>query len=330
MALLLTKSDVMRVLDMKSTMAIVEKAFAEFAQGSVDMPARTPIAVPAEHGLALFMPAMIRGMGALGAKIVTVYPKNPKQYALPTVLGMIVLLDPKTGAPIALMDGGFLTAMRTGSVSGIATKHMANPDAKIGAILGAGVQAQTQVWAMVEAHPFEKILVFSLDPPDAIEAFCAQMTAQHELPFERADSAEAAVRAADVLTLATSAAQPIIEYAWLNKGCHINAVGSHSPTMRELDEVTVCSARIIADDRDACLAESGDFIIPMNERKWDASMIVGDLGAVVTGAVAGRTNTDEITLFKSNGLAIQDISTAYAVYQRAVEMGVGVEFEFDE
>ncbi|UCD74558.1 MAG: hypothetical protein JSV91_12310 [Phycisphaerales bacterium] len=328
MAILLTKSDVMKVLDMKSTMDIVERAFAELHGGSALMPQRTPIPVPDHHGLALFMPALIKEMGALGAKVVTVYPDNPPKYGLPTVLGVIILLDVQTGEPIAMMDGGFLTAMRTGSVSGIATKYMANPDAKIGAILGSGVQARTQVWAMCEAKKFEKIWAFSIDPPEKIDAFCAEMNDKHNVEFERAVSGEAAVREADVLTLATSAAEPIISYDWLKKGCHINGIGSHAPHMRELDEKTVCNARIIADQKEACLAESGDFIIPMKEGKWNESMIAGDLGAVVTGAVKGRTGPDEITLFKSNGLAIQDMSTAYAVLTKAKEMSVGTEFSF--
>jgi ornithine cyclodeaminase/alanine dehydrogenase-like protein (mu-crystallin family) len=330
MALLLTASDVRSVLDMKSTMEIVEQAFAELHRGSAVMPARTPVRVPEREGVALFMPAFIKDMGAFGAKIVTVFKHNPRDFDLPTVLGVIVLLDDKTGAPIAVVDAGYLTAMRTGSVSGIATKHMANPGARIGAILGTGVQARTQVWAMCEAHRFDRILAHSIDPPDRIDAFCREMTEQHGVPFARAKSAEAAVREADVVSLATSAAEPIISFDWLKKGCHINGVGSHAPHMRELDERTVCTARIIADQKEACLAESGDFIIPMKEGKWDPSRIAGDLGAVVTGEIPGRTNPDEITLFKSNGLAIQDLSTAHAVYERAKAGGVGVEIDLSK
>jgi ornithine cyclodeaminase/alanine dehydrogenase len=327
MALLLTKSDVMSVLDMRGTMDVVEKAFAELHRGTVTMPPRTPIRVADHGGVSLFMPAFIQEMGAIGAKIVSVFGNNPKDFDLPAVLGVIVLLDQRTGDPIAIMDGGHLTAMRTGAVSGIATKHMANPDARRGAILGAGVQAKAQVWAMCEARPFEKIRVHAIDTPERIDAFCEEMHALHGVPFERAASAEDAVRGAEVLTLATSAAEPIIDFGWLEKGCHINGIGSHAPHMRELDERTVCSTRIIADQKEACLAESGDFIIPMNEGKWDASMIAGDLGEVVTGAIPGRTSPQEITLFKSNGLAIQDLSTAYAVYTRAKEQGVGLEID---
>jgi alanine dehydrogenase len=328
MALLLTKSDVMNVLDMKSTMEIVEKAFAELHRGSANMPQRTPIQIPDHEGLALFMPAFIADMGALGAKVVTVYKNNPRDHDLPTVLGVIILLNKETGEPIAMMDGGYLTAMRTGAVGGIATKYMANPDASIGAILGTGVQAKAQVWAMCEAHAFEKIWAYSVDPAEQIENFCAEMQDKHGVPFVRAASGEAAVREADVLTLATSAKDPIISYEWLKPGCHINSIGSHTPTMRELDEATVCNARIIADQTSACLAESGDFIIPMKEGKWDESRIAGDLGAVIVGEVEGRTSKDEITLFKSNGLAIQDLSTAWTVYSQAMKKGVGQDFSF--
>ncbi|MHC5115179.1 MAG: ornithine cyclodeaminase family protein [Planctomycetota bacterium] len=327
MTLLLTGSDVKSVLDMKSTMDIVERAFAELHDGTAVMPPRTPVQVPEHDGVSLFMPAFVKEMHAFGAKIVSVFKHNPKRYGLPTVLGVIVLLDDRTGEPLAIVDGGHLTAMRTGSVSGIATKHMARPEAHVGAILGTGAQARTQAWAMCEAKPFDRILAYSVDPPDQVDEFCREMSEQHGTKFMRAPSAEAAVREADVVTLATSAAEPIIDYDWLPHGCHVNGVGSHAPHMRELDEKTVCTARIIADQKEACLAESGDFIIPMKAGRWSESMIAGELGDVVTGTVPGRTDSEEVTLFKSNGLAIQDLSTAYAVYLRAKERGVGSEID---
>lgn len=328
MTLLLSKTDVQKVLDMKSTMDIVEKAFAELYQGSALMPQRTPIKVPDHTGVALFMPAFIKNMGALGAKIVTVYKDNPSKYGKPTVMGTIALLDQKTGEPVSIMDGGYITAMRTGAVSGIATKYMANKNSKVAAIIGSGIQAKTQVWATCTAHRFEKYLVFSLDTPDKIDAFCKEMQAQHGIPFLRAKSCEDAVRQADVLTLATSAKDPIMDGDWLKPGCHINGIGSHATDYSELDEKTVCRTRIICDNTEACMAEAGDFLIPMKTGKWKKDMIKGDLGAVITGKVKGREKSDEITLFKSVGLAIQDLSTAYAVFARAQEMKVGTQFVF--
>lgn len=329
MALLLTKSDVIKVLDMPTTMSYVEKAFADLYSGNAIMPQRTPILINEHSGVALFMPAYIKSMGALGAKIVTVYKDNQTKHNLPTVLGTILILDEKTGKALAIMDGGYITAMRTGAVSGIATKYMARKDAKIASIIGSGIQAKTQVWATLVATKFDKYYVYSIDPPEKIDAFCKEMEEKHSIPFVPAQSAEEACSVADVLTLATSAKYPIIDADWLKQGCHINAIGAHSPNMRELDEKTVLKARIIADNTDACLAEAGDFIIPMNEGKWDKSKIVGDLGAVIVGAVQGRTSDEQITLFKSVGLAIQDMSTALAVFNIALQKGVGIDFEFN-
>jgi alanine dehydrogenase len=329
MAILLSKSDVINILDMKSTVDIVEKAFAELYQGSANMPLRTPIAVPENDGVALFMPAYLKQLGAIGAKIVTVYKNNVPKFGLPTVLGTIIILDEKTGNAEAIMDGGYITAMRTGAVSGVATRYMANKDAKVAAIVGSGVQAKTQIWATCVAHNFEKYLVYSIDPPEKIDEFCTEMQQKHGIPFVRANSIEDAVRQADVLTLATSAKDPIIDGDWLKPGCHINGIGSHAPAMREIDTKTILKSRIIADLTDACMAEAGDLMIPMNEGVWSKDKIAGDLGAVVTGKVAGRTSKEEITLFKSVGLAIQDISTALAVFNLAKEKGVGQEFKFN-
>lgn len=328
MTLLLSKIDVQKVLDMKTTMEIVEKAFAELYQGSAVMPQRTPIKVPEHTGVALFMPAFIKNMGAIGAKIVTVYKDNPKNYNMPTVMGTIIVLDPKTGEPIGIMDGGYITAMRTGAVSGVATKYMAHDSAKIASVIGSGIQAKTQVWATCTARKFEKYVVFSVDSPDKIDVFCKEMEGKHKIPFVRAKTCEEAVRQADVLTLATSAKDPIIDGDWLKPGCHINGIGSHAVDYRELDEKTVCKSRIICDYTEACMAEAGDFLIPMKEGRWSKDMIKGDLGAVITGKVKGREKKDEITLFKSVGLAIQDLSTAYAVFGRAQEMKVGTTFTF--
>lgn len=328
MAVLLSKSDVISLLDMNTTMNVVEKAFLELFEGSALMPQRTPIPVTEHEGVALFMPAMMKKLGALGTKIVTVYKNNVPKYNMPTVMGTILILDEKTGKTEAIMDGGYITAMRTGAVSGIATKYIAHPLAKTAAIIGSGIQAKTQVWATCEAINFDNYYVYSIDPPEKIDKFCKEMQDKHGIPFIRANSAEEAVRNADVLTLATSSAQPIIKYDWLRKGCHINGIGAHAPAMREIDEETVLNARIIADLSSACLAEAGEFIIPMNEGKFKPENIAGDLGAVISGTIAGRNSKDEITIFKSVGLAIQDVSTALAVFQQAKEKGVGVEFEF--
>jgi len=328
MAILLTRENVQELLDMKSTIEILEKAFAELAAGNVDMPQRTPIKSADPPGVSLFMPASIPSIGSLGAKVVSVYGGNPANFDLPAVLGTIILLDPKTGDTLCIMEGGFLTAMRTGGVSGVATKYLARRDSKVHTLFGSGVQAKTQAWAVAEAAELEKCLVYSLDPPEQRKVFCDMVAAVTKVPTEPIDDPRAAVEQADILTLATSAKDPVIRGAWVKPGTHINGIGSHAPSMRELDTDTVAKSKVICDSKAACQAEAGDLMIPADNDNWHWKHVHGDLGEVIRGDISGRMADDEITLFKSVGLAIQDMSTAYHVYSQAVERGVGTKFEF--
>ncbi len=322
MALLLTRADIQSFLTMKDAMEAVEEAFRQLALGTVDMPQRPVIRVPAHHGTVLFMPALIGGMGALGMKVVSVYPDNPARHNKPTVLGTILLNDPATGEVIAIMDGGFITAMRTGAVSGVATKYMARPDARVAGIFGAGVQARTQLMALAEARPLERAVVYDV-MPEARTRFATEMSAQLGLPVAPVDDPRAAVEGCDIIATATSAATPILDGNWVAPGTHINGIGSHAPHMRELDTTIIRRSRVIVDLRSAALAEAGDLIIPIQEGAITADHIAGELGEVIVGQVPGRTQPDEITLFKSEGLAIQDVSVATRVYQIAQERGIG-------
>ncbi len=325
---LLSKSDIQGFLTMGVCMDAVEKAFADLANGEAVMPQRTPIPVPGHMGLALFMPAYIKSLGALGAKVVTVYKENMSKYDLPVVLGTIILLDEETGFPICIMEGGFLTAMRTGAVTGVSCRYMAREDSKILTIFGTGVQAFAQVLAVHEARPLDKILAYSIDPPERKAAFADSITEKIGVPVELSDDPAGAVGAADIVVLATSAAEPIVDGDWFTPGTHISGIGSHAPSMRELDTKTIRKSWVIGDLIEACKAESGDFIIPAERGEWDWSSMEGSLGDVIIGKVQGRPSPEDITLFKSNGLAIQDMSTAKAVYDEAVKAGIGTEFEF--
>lgn len=324
MALLLTRADIQSLLTMKDAMEAVEEAFRQLALGTVEMPQRPVIRVPEHHGTVLFMPAFIGGMGALGMKVVSVYPDNPQKHNKPTVLGTILLNDPATGEVIAIMDGGFITAMRTGAVSGVATKYMARPDARVAGIFGAGVQARTQLLALAEARPLARAVVYDVVPA-ARERFAAEMSTQLGFPVEPVDDPRAAVEGCDIIATATSAATPVFDGHWVAPGTHINGIGSHAPNMRELDTTIILRSRVIVDLRGAALAEAGDLIIPIREGAITADHIVEELGSVVVGQTPGRTSPDEITLFKSEGLAIQDVSVATRVYQMAQERGIGQE-----
>ena len=326
--LLLSRREIESYFTMNMCMEAVEKAFAGLAQGHANMPQRTPIALPEKSGLALFMPAHIKSLGAIGAKVVTVYPENARRHRLPCILGTILLLDEETGFPVAVMDGGFITAMRTGAASGVATKFMARPDACTATVFGTGVQAFTQVLAVHEARPLRLLRAFSIDPIESQQEFARKVTEKTGIPVELAAKPETAVRESDVVILATSAAVPIIDGAWLRPGTHINGIGSHTPKMREIDPLTVQRSRIVCDLTDACKAEAGDLMIPAASGAWAWELVAGSLGDVVTGKIPGRTSQDEITLFKSVGLAIQDMSTAKAVYDEAVKRGIGTRFQF--
>ena len=328
MTRLLSKNDVKKVLNMQDTIDILQNAFLDLAKEKAIMPQRIPILSPDYNGLALFMPAYLKGMGALGAKVVTVYKDNPPKYQLPTVLGTVILLDEKTGAASAIMDGGYLTAMRTGGVAGLATKLLARQDAEIHALFGTGGMAKTHAWAVDCVRNIKKLILYSIDPIEKREVFKDSLQDVIECEIVWAEDTAEAVGEADIVTLITSAKDPIVNADWIKPGTHINGVGSHTPATREVDTQTVVRSKVVCDLVDACKTEAGDFIIPVNAGEWNWDDVHGSLGAVVAGSISARENGEEITFFKSVGLAIQDVSTALHVYNRAVELGVGMDFEF--
>ena len=313
---------------MEKAIDVVEAAFGELAAGTADMPDRTVFTDADVGGWIAYMPAYLKSGGALGVKAVTVYKGNPDKFGLPTTIGTILVQDNQTGVVVAAMDGGFLTAARTGAVSGVATRHLAREDARVGGIFGTGVQARQQVVGMVAARDLDLVLVFSRDSEDLRQAFADSLREATGVEARLASSGEELCRESDVVSLATTAPIPIVEADWWKPGAHINAIGSHAPGVRELDSATVVRAKVVCDRKQACLNEAGDIQIPIEEGVYSPDDIHGDLGAVVNGTIPGRENDEEITLFKSVGLAIQDISCASLVYDEAKAQGVGLEFDF--
>jgi ornithine cyclodeaminase/alanine dehydrogenase len=328
MPLLLTRKDVESVLTMKDAIAAVEEGFRQLALGNVIMPQRTAIRIPEHHGLHLGMPAYVGGTeggDSLALKVVTVYPDNPSQYSLPTTIGTLLLNDPRTGALMAIMDAGFLTAMRTGAASGVATKYLAREGARSVGVFGAGVQARTQLMAVCEVRSIERALVY--DPVQEVrEKYAVEMSGRLSLPVEPTNEPHACVEN-DVIVAASASKTPVFAGAWLSPGVHINGIGSHSPDARELDTDTIRRAKVVPDYGPACLAEAGDLILPIQEGAITEEHVHASLGEVVAGLKPGRESDEEITLFKSVGLAVQDAATAARVYELAREAGVGVEIE---
>ena len=296
MMLFLDEEQVRKHLRMADLIPAMEKALIDFSAGKVTQPVRQVIPVDPPGGFYGMMPALTPE--GLGQKIVTFYPPNAKTN-LPTHMATILLNDPQTGAPLAVMDGRLITEMRTAAVSAAATKLLAQPNAKILAILGSGVQARSHAEALRLVRQFEEIRVWSPNKSHA-EQFAKEIGA-------KAMSAEAAVRDADVVVTATSSRMSILRGAWLKGGCHVNAVGACRPDWRELDDDAMRNV-IFVDSREAALKESGDVILP-------GAKIYAELGEAFAGKINSRAN--EITIFKSLGMAVEDIAAALLVYQSA-------------
>jgi len=324
MTLILNRENVISVLDMKDCMDVVEKAFEELAKGTAVLPLRTPITPP--DGLSLYMPAYLKEMKALACKVVTVYKNNPKKFNMPVVIGKVLLQDPETGDVVCIMDGGYLTAVRTGAVSGVATKYLARKDEnQVAGIFGTGVQAQMQLWAVAIARKLSKAIVYDISDESA-NAFIKEMGKKLNLEIIKAENPDQVLEA-DIICTATSSATPIFDGKKVKKGTHINGIGSHTPNARELDSEIIMRSRFIGDSKEACFSEAGDIILPVKEGVIDESHFYGELGDVIIGKVESRINDEEITIFKSNGLAIQDVATAKLIYDKALETNTGTNIE---
>lgn len=321
--LLLTRNDLKKVLSMRETIDAVEKAFLEFYHEKAEVPLRTIIEIEKHNGFLLYMPSYLKESEALAIKVVSLYAQNPKK-GLPSVLATILLNDPETGKPLALMEGTYITAMRTGAASGVATKYLARKNAKIVGIIGAGVQARTQLWAVCEVREIEEAIVYDLNENRA-KSFAEEMSNELGIEILTAPNPKDVAKNVDILIVATTATRPVISGEWIQNGTHINSIGWMGKDARELDSETVKRSKLVVDSREGVLSESGDILIPIQEGIIDETHIYAELGEIVAGDKAGRKHDEEITLFKSVGLAIEDAITAKLAYEKALKLGVGTE-----
>jgi ornithine cyclodeaminase/alanine dehydrogenase-like protein (mu-crystallin family) len=306
MAMLVLDEEAVRAaLRREELLPAMERALADLSAGRVVQPVRTMLPV-AEHGGFLgLMPAYVRAATgeALGVKLVTLYPGNRD---VPAHHAVVVLFKPETGELLATMDGRLITEERTAAVSAVATRYLARPEAAVLAVLGAGVQARSHVRTLPLVRAFREVRVWS---PHRAAAFAAELG---EYGVRAAESAEAAVRGADVVVTATSSRTPVLRGEWLAPGAHVNAVGAPRPDWRELDDEVLRRARLYVDSRAAAIEESGDVRASLEA----GGEIAGELGEVVAGKAAGRQSADEITVFKSVGLAVEDVAAAELVYRK--------------
>lgn len=300
---------------------LMKEAFRSLSLGEAVVPLRVNLPQPAQNAQTLFMPVYLPSAEALGVKMVTIFRDNPVQN-LPLIHGMMLVMDGTNGQPLALLDAEYLTALRTGAASGLATDLLAHKEANVLAVFGTGAQARTQVEGVAAVRSLEKVLVFGRNSVIA-EAFCHEMQVKTGLKMEPAQRPEQLLEA-DIICTATTSNVPVFEHHHLKKGVHINGVGSYRPDAREIPGETMQAARIIVDQRTAAAAEAGDIVLPMKDGLLGKNSLLVELGEIVAGIKPGRSSDDEITVFKSVGNAAQDLAVASYLVKKAQKDNLGV------
>ena len=314
---ILTAADVRAALSIVEAIDAVARAYSQLSAGKATMPLRSRFHT--EKGVTLLMPAHLHESGDFAVKIVSVYADNPK-LGLPTVAATVLAMDPQTGLPLALMEGDSLTALRTGAAGGVAARYLAREDAGTVALFGAGVQARSQLRAAMAVRNIKHVWI--VDPfAAAAQRMADEISGWPDAPaVTLADSPKTAVTQADIVLAATTATTPLFDGNDLKPGTHVTGVGSFTPQMQEIDAATVRRARVVVDQRDAAMAEAGDIII-------GKAVIDAEIGEIINGEKPGRQSDEEITFFKSVGLAVQDAVTAAAVLKAAEKKGLGTVIE---
>ncbi len=321
---ILKADDVARLLPMRDCIEVMEQALAKFARREAVQPVRLTLHAPSDAGILALMPAQLTDIG-LGYKAVSVFGGNTER-GLPTHLATIALHDPQTGAPIALMDGTRITEVRTAAVSAVATRHLSRTDAHVLAIIGTGVQARAHARAIACVRELTEVRICGRRR-EAAETLAAELRDELDATVIVFDDAAGTLDGADIIVTVTASPTPVFDAAAVGSGAHINAVGSASPSARELPAATVASARLFVDDRAAALVEAGDILMAIGDGMIDEGHIAGTLGEVIIGQVPGRTDDDQITIFGSLGLGLEDVAAAAHVYAAALADGSGTIIE---
>ena len=325
--LILNHTEVEKLLPMAECIPVMAEALTALAKGQVHQPLRMVVRPPNAAGLMGLMPATMSGeRAAYGLKAVCIFPGNSAK-GKDAHQGSVMLFSAETGESLTLMNASAITAIRTAAVSGVATHLLAREDAGDLAIIGSGVQARSHLAAMACVCPIRRVRVASRKREHA-QKFATELGPHFAFPIEPVESVEAAVRGADLIVTATTAFEPILRCEWLLPGAHLNAVGSSIPTTREVDTATMAAASLFVDRRESTLNEAGDYLFAMREGAISPEHIRAEIGEVLIGAKPGRITSEEITLFKSLGLAVEDLAAAEYVYRQAQTKQVGTWVEF--
>ena len=326
--LLLSREDIKKVFTMKDAIEADKKAFQLVVEGKCDAPLRTNIQAPKPEGCFLFMPEYVEEMDTASLKIINIFPHNIDN-GIPSSPAQVLLIDGKTGIVIAVLDGTYVTQLRTGAASGAAFDVLARKDARIGALIGTGGQAATQLEAMLAARDIKEVRVFDLNY-DRTKEFADRMQeelASYGAKIVAAKTSDEAVEGADLLITVTPSSKPVFDASKVKEGATISCVGAYQPHMQEMDPAILTRAsKIYFDSKEAVLSESGDILIPLEQGTITEEDFTGDLGNVIKGELAGRENEEEIIVFETVGVATQDLVAARTIYDKAVEAGVGIEW----
>jgi len=325
--LVLNHQQIAQLLPMAECIELMADALASLARGEVYQPLRTIVRPPDARGLLGLMPAYRSGeRGAFGLKAICVFPGNPA-VGKDAHQGAVMLFSQQTGEPLALMNASQITAIRTAAVSAVATRLLAREDAQDLGIIGAGVQARTHLLALACVRRIKRARLACRNIDHAVQLV---QEMQDKVPFqiEPVGSNEAAVRDADIIVTATSANEPVVKREWIAEGAHINAIGTHSPQSREIDTATMAAARVFTDRRESILNEAGDYVLAAQEGAVTPESIVAEIGELIVGTKQGRTSPTEITLFKSLGLAVEDVVSAEYLFRKATAENVGTKVDF--
>tara|TARA_B100000809_G_scaffold258929_1_gene302956 strand:+ start:799 stop:1731 length:933 start_codon:yes stop_codon:yes gene_type:complete len=306
----LNRDQINDLISMEEAIRAMKTAFAQLSSGEAVVPPRLSLDIPDKNATSLVMPAYATGSPYYTVKIVSVNYSNPDK-GLPLIHGIVQVFDAENGKHIANLDGASITAIRTGAASGLATDLLAKENANVCAVFGTGVQAAAHIEAVLEVRPIEKIIVFSRSKLSA-EKFCSTLANQVQCEIGEKES----LLEADIVCTTTPASSPLFEADKIKPGCHLNVVGSHQPSFREVPTGLVVRSKIIVDKREACEQEAGDLIIPVQEGSWSFEQVHGELGQVVSRDIIARESEKEITLFKSVGNAIQDHAMAHLIMEK--------------
>ncbi|MEO0131895.1 MAG: alanine dehydrogenase [candidate division WOR-3 bacterium] len=320
--LFINKDEVKELLTMEDTIKAVEQAFEAKGRKKAEMPCKVYLFYPKYNGDIRVMPSYLPELNISGVKVVNVHPDNPKKYRLPSVMATIVLINPKNGFPIAILDGTWITDMRTGAAGGVACKYLARKNSTVLALIGAGVQAETQLQAIVQVRPIKKVNVFDINERISKAFVKKQKKLFSSIEFYIAKSIKDCVADADIVSTQTPVRKPIVMKDWIKPGTHINAIGADAPGKQELDPELLRVSKIVIDDWEQA-SHSGEINVPLTKGIITQQDIYAEIGEVVAGLKKGRESDEEITIFDSTGLGIQDLTTAYRVYQIAKRQKIG-------